>query len=977
MALDLGGLKKCPEHSTWMKNIFVSSMRKLVKAEAAYWLLILVFFIFFFWPATLAGRFFVGGDALVYSYPLRMAAWEMIRQGQWPLWTPTLLSGYPLLAMSQLALGYPLTWGYLFLSGHAAEQIYVLAPYLLAPLFTFIYARQIGRSRPAALLAGFTFGYGGLMASQIATFGILTNAVMWLPLVLTAVERARSKPFLTGALGMTAAYAMSVLSGLGQGFLYVGIVAVSYSAFLAFLPTPGDEQANLKLRLRPLMVCIIGIVLAAGVGAFQILETMQAQQQSIRSKLSYQMFSGGSFTFAGAWQSFFAPFYHFIEEETFVVLFAALLAGLAVFTSFKLMKQDRRILFWLSVAALSFVLMLGDNTPLYRLLYHVPVLNLFRVPGRHAFEWTLSLGILAAFGWDQLAVWLHGRAEDSPRRWPLIAGLILAAGVVALGYGWWVATGKPSTLTSDVNYTGLSERGWLWWKGAFTLAAVIAAVWTLSIVKGRGKTALAVFLIAVACFVEPYIMLQRWWFHFARDASYFTDISAPTKFLQQYAPQENRIYTSLTMGYIFDLPRTEPHNITSRRGFHNAAGYEPLMSARYDKAFGNRGNFDTPDFSSPLDKQILKDNWQVLDLLNVRFLAEFSVKPPGFTEKEGTRFAAGDAAVNLEPKARTILSGGSGPVDTLTFLSTLANSGHLNNGQTAAKINIYASDGRVISRELQAGRDSAEWAHERADVKQNIKHSLARVFDSRPGDEQNTFPAYRYWSRFDLGEKLNIERIEIVNTDEIASVILSKASAYDAAGNQVFLLSQRLPEQWRKVYDHDNVQIYENLRQLPRTWLVPQGQAVGEEEALRRIRGEGEPFDPRKLALLEANNQANVAFLQGEFNSQAEARVVSYASDRLAVETGADKPGVLVVSEINYPGWEATVDGQPATIFTTNYLLRGVILPEGKHRVEMHYAAPAARRGAIISLLTLLALAAAQFLGGSKSDRSTALQQSP
>ena len=43
-------------------------------------------------------------------------------------------------------------------------------------------------------------------------------------------------------------------------------------------------------------------------------------------------------------------------------------------------------------------------------------------------------------------------------------------------------------------------------------------------------------------------------------------------------------------------------------------------------------------------------------------------------------------------------------------------------------------------------------------------------------------------------------------------------------------------------------------------------------------------------------------------------------------------------------------------ILTANYFLRGVVAPEGKRRVETRYAAPAARRGAVVSALTLLAL---------------------
>jgi uncharacterized membrane protein YfhO len=67
-------------------------------------------------------------------------------------------------------------------------------------------------------------------------------------------------------------------------------------------------------------------------------------------------------------------------------------------------------------------------------------------------------------------------------------------------------------------------------------------------------------------------------------------------------------------------------------------------------------------------------------------------------------------------------------------------------------------------------------------------------------------------------------------------------------------------------------------------------------------------------------------------------------------------PTVLVVSEIFYPGWEVTVDGQPGRLLLTDYLLRGVALPAGAHKIEMNYSAPAVRNGAVISLLTLMLL---------------------
>jgi hypothetical protein len=99
----------------------MKSFRKL-KAEAAQLAAVVAFFVAFFWPAIFSGMCFVSGDALVYFRPMREAAWEMIGGGRLPLRTPHILSGVPLLAMTNLGIGYPLTWGYLFLPGHIAER---------------------------------------------------------------------------------------------------------------------------------------------------------------------------------------------------------------------------------------------------------------------------------------------------------------------------------------------------------------------------------------------------------------------------------------------------------------------------------------------------------------------------------------------------------------------------------------------------------------------------------------------------------------------------------------------------------------------------------------------------------------------------------------------------------------------------------------------------------------------------------------
>jgi uncharacterized membrane protein YfhO len=83
---------------------------------------------------------------------------------------------------------------------------------------------------------------------------------------------------------------------------------------------------------------------------------------------------------------------------------------------------------------------------------------------------------------------------------------------------------------------------------------------------------------------------------------------------------------------------------------------------------------------------------------------------------------------------------------------------------------------------------------------------------------------------------------------------------------------------------------------------------------------------------------------------------VAYENNSVVIETIADTASVLVASEINYPGWIATVDGAPVPIHTADFLLRGIVLPPGSHRVEMRYTAPAARNGAFISAFTILVI---------------------
>lgn len=63
----------------------------------------------------------------------------------------------------------------------------------------------------------------------------------------------------------------------------------------------------------------------------------------------------------------------------------------------------------------------------------------------------------------------------------------------------------------------------------------------------------------------------------------------------------------------------------------------------------------------------------------------------------------------------------------------------------------------------------------------------------------------------------------------------------------------------------------------------------------------------------------------------------TYEPNKLTYDVTSGKGGVLVFSEVYYPGWKATVDGQPVEVGRVNYILRAINVKPGKHEVVLSF----------------------------------------
>ncbi|MGH7821216.1 MAG: YfhO family protein, partial [Candidatus Binatia bacterium] len=133
--------------------------------------------------------------------------------------------------------------------------------------------------------------------------------------------------------------------------------------------------------------------------------------------------------------------------------------------------------------------------------------------------------------------------------------------------------------------------------------------------------------------------------------------------------------------------------------------------------------------------------------------------------------------------------------------------------------------------------------------------------------------------------------------------------------------------------------VQEVVDPLPRAFVV--GEAIpvrSDGEALARLRSAA--LDPERQALVHG-----AVDLPADAAPSRDVRITQRSHVRMRLEARLERPGLLVVSEGWYPGWEATVDGRKAPLLRANMMMRAVTLPAGEHVVELRFRSPAIRQG--------------------------------
>jgi len=126
--------------------------------------------------------------------------------------------------------------------------------------------------------------------------------------------------------------------------------------------------------------------------------------------------------------------------------------------------------------------------------------------------------------------------------------------------------------------------------------------------------------------------------------------------------------------------------------------------------------------------------------------------------------------------------------------------------------------------------------------------------------------------------------------------------------------------------------IYENKNFISKVYFTDTYKVEKDIAILNNIRDMN--FDPRKIAYLEKDINQKI----DKPDSSANVKLVKADIHTLEYEATASGNNLLVFSEIYLPfGWKAYIDGKETEINKTDYILRSVVVPQGKHKIEFRY----------------------------------------
>ncbi|MHC4661349.1 MAG: hypothetical protein ACYS8W_06635 [Planctomycetota bacterium] len=857
--------------------------------------------------AVFSSRYYANGKDLAHYAATRTLVRDAFHSFSLPLWNAYSGCGQPLAANPQFQTYYPPAVISMFLPPGIAMNWLMLLHTALAGVGMWLLLRTFGLRRDSAAFGAVAFMLSGFLISHRGHVAMHATAA-WAPLVVFLWFRTRDGRGIRRLLIFVIILALQILAGHLQ-IVFMTCALLTGREFYFFL-------AKQRSRLRLLAAAFAAAILLTSMQLIPaILLTLRSDRFHVRVGDFFRGAMGikALFTFiipyfnGGIRDGFFGattPGRPNVAETMCYIGILPLVFSARAFA--RVFGKPRRIepSFWILAVLFGLAILPGKYSPLAWLLHVLPVSGSFRVPARWLFVIHFGIAVASAFAFDS--------SFRARRKRSLASDVILSACAV-----WVIALPLFSRRLLVPRFV---------MPAIIMFLSVVYLVLSARMRRPHFRWAAVGLLILDMAFFAHFFDLPR-------------PVSAAELTASGNETAKNIPGGKVVPERIFSAsrPGATPDDLLSPNINAACRLSSPLWTGPYgspDAAFllFSHGGGGTHRFDALLANQ------KIISMLG----AAYVILPPADAGNNMARFEGFTPPLDIPlVHDRSETSETRGVAESGSTVSYLAR-------RAVTHWQVFLSPGRLYELSFDARFIEEEGGYFRC--------SIAHQNHNFPGE------AWRICPEFLTGEFRSMRHTFHVRRDAPNPLTLEIRSEGETAIELRNIRLREFPTGHGGGYDihrslPGGVGIFSNTHSLRRAFCVPQVKCLPDELLIREAMWNAD-FDPSDTAFVE--NRPELAGQYGKGNAEIEA----WSPDKMTISVSGDERMFLIVSESFWGGWRCSIDGDDVPIHRVNLMLRGIIVPPGKHEVVFTYNPLECYLGWGISLFALFLFLAGVFLYG-------------
>lgn len=823
----------------------------------------------------------VSRDGLVNFYSFSYLK-NLLSTGEFLLWNPYLAGGMPQGIMVGSPGIYPLNWLTALVPILLQLPFYFGIHFAIGSGFLYNYLRKISCSQlvsaAVSIIYIFTVHMGGARKEHVA----LIVTALYIPVIFYFAERYLQERKLKWLFWCSAAMALQFLGGFLQYVIYADIVVFFY------LLTSGiSRKIPIVKMLKHGVVWFLsyfGMIMGAVLGTVQFLLLLS---ENSGEKMTLEVFSSLSLHPIKLLMSIFPEIFGSdiwgglsAQGNYSSGMDAELLLGAAmiciIFAALSLWRKNFCCRF---MAGTLFVTLLyaclGQFPVLAKIAYHIPILNMFRVPSRTLFLFTFAEIVLAALSLE--ALWKEKRHRMVLHYINLI--VITGCAIVFILYRMDVLPYDEKLPSAQVFFMPIA-----------LFSVYLFVFYGVNFLNKKAILSDKIAKMGVVLTVAVTMIIQVMpYYTFANSKPIQSAINLPTEFLNEagtykiWTPDgscEEIVSNSATVYPIQGLNAYTNFNLPYLYQYATSTDAAPMNFSGMYNRFSNT-------------QSILQRKNDLISMLGVKYLMLFPevdaeactsvqiigiennlISAEGIELLPGTDYQMAAWSVELEPNSYY---------------------------EVDVKLSSEVEDAQFYVDFAADGYDNADQEHWFALNKgSHSYHTL--LFTGECGGISNI--QFRI-----VTLTMEAVRIESVQVDKVSV----------------------MEEQQYELKSTGDYNIYENLN-AKELFYIPEQVLPTSEEDRSQLYTQTENYDILNTSYLtEVDNAYDFSEIQSEVQD------IELHNNYATAQVTADGDCFLNFSQTYYPGWEAYVDGQETKVYMVNGIIQGIFVPEGTHTVEFRF----------------------------------------